>query len=134
MTSSTKHMTADHMDMYLAFVLREKRILKKRETSFSPAELFAAERQIRGVLKAVHAKLHKKEELDLVISRINKRRQLARDILRHCKGMTRKQVILVLDNFILFEDAMRKTAVPKIVLPDPSKGDAFYVPKKHNYR
>ncbi len=128
-------MSPDHMDLYLAFIFREKRILKSRETSFPSEELAAGEKAVRGVIREVHAKIKKKEELDLILTKPTKRRSLALDILRHCKGMTRKQVILVVDNFAMFEEALKKyTSSPKIVLPDPSKGDAFYVPKKHNYR
>jgi len=132
--SNTKSMSAEHMEMYLAFVLREKRVLRSRETSFPAAELAAAEKQVKGVMREIHAKLKKKEELDLVMSKPTKRRQLALDILRRCKGMTRKQVILIVENFALFEEVMKKNIMSKVVLPDPTKGDAFYVPKKHNYR
>ena len=122
------------MDLYLAFVLREKRVLRSRETSFPSDELAAAEKQIKGVIREVHAKVKKKEELDAIMSKPTKKRQLALDILRKCKGMNRKQVILVVDNFLLFDEVMKKTITSKVVLPDPTKGDAFYVPKKHNYR
>jgi len=132
--SNPKPMSAEHMDMYLAFVLREKRVLRSRETSFPSEELAAAEKQVKGVLREIHAKFKKKEELDMVMSKPTKRRQLSIDILRRCKGMTRKQVILVVENFLLFEEVMKKTITSKVVLPDPTKGDAFYVPKKHNYR
>jgi len=120
--------------MYLAFVLREKRVLRSRETSFPSEELAAAEKQIKGVIREVHAKVKKKEELDLIMSKPTKKRQLSLDILRKCKGMNRKHVILVVDNFLLFDEVMKKTITSKVVLPDPTKGDAFYVPKKHNYR
>jgi hypothetical protein len=127
-------MSAEHMEMYLAFVLREKRVLRSRETSFPSEELAAAEKQIKGVIREVHAKVKKKEELDLIMSKPTKKRQLSLDILRKCKGMNRKHVILVVDNFLLFDEVMKKTITSKVVLPDPTKGDAFYVPKKHNYR
>jgi hypothetical protein len=132
--ANTKTMSAEHMDLYLAFVLREKRVLRSRETSFPSDELAAAEKQIKGVIREVHAKVKKKEELDAIMSKPTKKRQLALDILRKCKGMNRKQVILVVDNFLLFDEVMKKTITSKVVLPDPTKGDAFYVPKKHNYR
>ena len=135
MPSFGKYMPSDHMDMYLAFVMREKRVLKSRETSFPSSELSLAEKQVRAVLREVHNRVKKKEELALVLSKPSKRRQLALDILRRCKGMARKQVVLIVENFALFDEVIKKTTVnTKVFLPDPSKGDAFYVPKKHNYR
>ncbi|MDD5348344.1 MAG: hypothetical protein PHT59_07010 [Candidatus Omnitrophica bacterium] len=132
--SNTKNMSPEHMEMYLAFVLREKRVLRSRETSFPSEELAAAEKQLRCILREVHSKIKKKEELDLILAKPTKRRQLALDVLRKCKGTNRKHVILVVDNFNLFEEVLKKAINTKIVLPDPTKGDAFYVPKKHNYR
>lgn len=133
--SKSKNMSPEHMDLYLAFVMRERRILKSRETSFPAEELASAEKQVRAVVREARVKIKKKEEFEQVIAKPAKRRQLGLDILRKCKGMTRKQVLLIMDNFALFEEVLNRSATTqKVVLPDPSKGDAFYVPKKHNYR
>ena len=127
-------MKPEHFDMLFAFMLREKRYLKKRETSFTEKELRDGEELFKFVIKAVTAKKLSAEELKEVQQNPVKRSRFASNILAKCGGLARKQVLAVMEHYdLVYAIIEKKHKEHKIVL-ESLKGDRFYNPKKRLYR
>lgn len=109
-------------------------MLKKRETSFSQEQLDDGKKLIERVVKAVETKT-KKEGVENALAKPSRVSKISGEIQRTVSRLKRAQVKTILENFQVFRGLFEETAVKeKVVLPDPLKGDRFYVPKKHNYR
>ncbi len=123
--------------MYLAFTVREHRLLKARETSFNAKELEDAEKLVRCAVKVVHDKAKKEGGFAIVLAKPSGRSEITREVSSKCKRLKPKQVKLIVETFIAFNEATARAeeaSKSKVQLPDPKKFDKFYVPKKHNYR
>ncbi len=130
-------MSSEHLDMLLAFIMREHRMLKARETSFNSKELEDGEKLVRCAVKAVNDKTKKEGGFATALAKASKKAEVSREISTKCKRFTKKQVKLIMDNFAVFNEAMTKheeASKTKVQLPDPQKFDRFYAPRKHNYR
>lgn len=120
----------------MGFVLREKRYLKTRETSFSQKQLKEGKRFIRGALAAARKIYPKKSEFEDALSKVSKRQKLAGGMARKCKRfLSRKQAKAIIENYETFSSIFSKLGGPKpLVALDPTKEDRFYAPRKHEYR
>ncbi len=127
-------MKSEHFDMLLAFVLREKRYLKKRETSFTDKELKAGEDLFKSVIKAVASKKLSAEELKEVQANPVKRSRFAGSILAKCGGFGRKQVLAIMEHYDLVYSVIEKKHKEHKIVIESLKGDRFYNPKKRLYR
>ncbi len=129
--------SSEHLDMLLAFIMREHRMLKARETSFNSKELEEGEKLVRCAVKTVLDRTKKEGGFLVVLAKPTKRAAITSEAASKCKRLSRKQVKLIIENFATFNEAMAKaeeSVKTKLSLPDPKKFDRFYEPKKHNYR
>ncbi len=127
-------MKPEHFDMLFAFMLREKRYLKKRETSFTDKELKEGEELFKAVIKAVAAKKLSPEELKDVQQNPVKRSRFVSTILAKCGGLGRKQVLLIMEHYDLVYSVIEKKHKEHKIVIESLKGDRFYNPKKRLYR
>lgn len=127
-------MKPEHFDMLLAFMLREKRYLKKRETSFTEKELKEGEDLFKAVIKAVQSKKLSPEELKEVQQNAVKRSRFVTTILAKCGGLGRKQVLAVMEHYDLVYSVIEKKQKEHKIVLESLKGDRFYHPKKRMYR
>lgn len=126
----------EDFDLLLAFIVREKRFLKIRETSFSEKQLKEGKNYIKDALAAAKKVYPKKAEFDEALISQNKRQKLAGAVARKCKRfLSRKQAKTIVENFVVFSNIFNKqTPLKRIVELDPTKEDRFYAPHKHEYR
>ena len=129
-----KKMSDDDFELLLAFIMREHRMLKNRETSFTPEQLADGESKIKHILKTVKSKIKKGETIDDHLTKPSKRAKLFSEAMANNRKIAKAQVKLIADNYKMFDQVMYKANEPKIVLPDLTKGDKFYIPKQHHYR
>ncbi|MFH1106524.1 MAG: hypothetical protein V1787_01365 [Candidatus Micrarchaeota archaeon] len=127
-------MKPEHFDMLLAFMLREKRYLKKRETSFTEKELKDGEEIFKAVIKAVQTKKLPDEELKEVQRNPVKRSRFVSAILAKCGGLGRKQVLLVIESYDLVYAIIEKKHKEHKIVIESLKGDRFYNPRKRLYK
>ncbi len=133
MAKPTK-MNDDEFELLLGFVMREHRMLKNRETSFTQEQLSDGELKIKHVLKAVKSKIKKGESIEDYLSKPARIAKLVSETVAKNKKIGRALIKLIVENYRLFDQVMFKSDQPKVVLPDLTKGDRFYVPKQHHYR
>lgn len=126
----------DDFDLLLAFIVREKRFLKLRETSFSEKQLKEGKKYIKDALAAAKRAYPRKTELEDALKSPTKRARVAGAVAKKCKRfLSRKQAKLIVENFVVFSSIFNKTTMLKrIVELDPTKEDRFYAPRKHEYR
>ncbi len=129
-------LSKEDLDLLLAFVVREKRFLKTRETSFSEKQLKEGKRFIRDALAAARKAYPKKSELEDALKKITKRQRLVGAVWRKCKRfLSRKQAKIIVENYQTFSGVFSKPAQLKpVVALDPTKADRYYAPRKHEYR
>ncbi|MFH1200459.1 MAG: hypothetical protein V1708_05305 [Candidatus Micrarchaeota archaeon] len=126
-------MKPEHFDMLLAFVLREKRYLKKRETSFTEKELKDGEDLFKSVIKAVQSKKLPEDELKEVQANPVKRSRFVSAILAKCGGLARKQVMAVVEHYDMVYSVIEKKHKEHKIVLESLRGDRFYNPKKRLY-
>ncbi len=128
-------MEFDDLDLLLGFVLREKRYLRTRETSFSQSQLNEGKRAIKDILKALRTACKNKVDLTDCLSKKTKRAALVSAASKKVRRTaTRKQVKLVAENYALFNAVFGKTVKTSNLQLDPHQGDRYYAPKKHDYK
>jgi hypothetical protein len=116
------------MDLYLAFAIRERRLLRSRETSFTQIQLRDAEKSLQKLVKSVR---EKKKLAELLAK--GKLAKLGTELGKQNKRFSRKQIALVLDNFPVFELSAGKVEEKKSEI-DYTKSDKYYTPKVHRHR
>jgi hypothetical protein len=126
----------DDFDLLLAFIVKEKRFLKIRETSFSEKQLKEGKNYIKDALAAAKRAYPKKLELEDALMSPTKRQRVASAVAKKCKRfLSRKQAKTIVENFVVFSSIFNKqTPLKRIVELDPTKEDRFYAPHKHEYR
>lgn len=132
--ANSKKMNDDEFELLLGFVMREHRMLKNRETSFTPDQLADGEAKIKHVLKTVKAFIKKNETVEDYLSKPAKSAALVSEASAKNKKVAKALVKTIVENYRLFDQVMHKSNEPKVILPDLTKGDKFYVPKQHHYR
>ena len=132
--ASKARLSADVFDMIFNFILREKRFLKKRETSLTQEELNSAEEVLKRSLKAISAKKHTDEEMREIEASDSKSKKLAKDVGSKCKPLTPKQVLAIVTNYSMVHNAIeKKHKEHKLVIEAIAGGDKFYKPRKRTY-
>lgn len=126
-------MDSDHLDLLVAFILREKRFLKKRETSFTEKELGEGEQLLKKAIKAVQAKKIPDEELRAVAAHPAKAKKLAGELKRKVKGFTPKQLLTLVENYELMYSVIEKKHKEHKVVIESLKADRFYNPRRRIY-
>ena len=126
-------MKPEQMDMLINFVLREKRYLRKRETSFTEKELREGEELLRKAVKAVVARKMSDQELGDAQTKPAKTKKLQKEIVKKCKGIGKKQLFVVLQNFDLFNNVIEKKQKEQKIIIESLNGDKFYNPRKRVY-
>lgn len=126
-------MHPDHLDLLISFILREKRFLKKRETSFTEKELREGEQLLKRALKAIASKKLSAEEMKEVQGNENKAKRFMKEILKRFKGLHPKQLLIVIRNYDLMYSVIEKKHKEHKVVVESLKGDRFYNPRRRIY-
>ena len=126
-------MNADHLDLLISFILREKRFLKKRETSFTEKELKDGEQVLKRALKAIASKKLSAEEMKEVQASEPKAKRLTNEIYKRFKGLNAKQLYLLVKQYDLFYSVIEKKHKEHKVVIESLKGDRFYNPRRRIY-
>jgi len=131
-----RELSKEDFDLVLGFVVREKRYLKTRETSFSERQLKEGKKLVKDALSAVKKIYPKKNELEDALQKTSKRQKLAGQVWAKCKRfLSCKQAKLIVENYRTFSTLFAKpTALKPLVALDPTKEDRYYAPRKHEYR
>lgn len=125
----------DDLELLLQFVLREKRYLRKRETSFSEAQLTAGKNIIKNALTTIRGVADGKKDLNETLVKVGARTELVGKVARKMgKKMEKAQVKLVVENYELFNAVFGKTVKVSNLQIDRSHNDRYYAPKKHEYK
>lgn len=125
-------MDANEFDLFLNFVIRNRRFLKKRETSFTEKQLDEGRKRVEKAVKAVEKMKIPEAEMEAWIKNPAKCAKIATE-MRKVSKVTPKQAKLMAENFKVFQSAVRQPTAPKLIFDQP-KNDRFYAPKPHNYR
>jgi len=125
-------MNKDELDLLLNFVARHGRMLKSRETSFSPKQLESGRKIVERAVRAVEKQKLSVDELAHAAENDGKKKKLAAEV-RKAAGCTPKQAQFIVENFPSFKSAVRQPVVLPIFLDSP-KSDRFYSPKPHRYK
>ncbi|MBU1197899.1 hypothetical protein KJ765_05320 [Candidatus Micrarchaeota archaeon] len=126
-------MNADHLDLLLAFILREKRFLKKRETSFTDQELRDGEQLLKRALKVMTAKKLTDEELRALAVNENKAKRMVLDLRKRVKSLSPKQLLIIVQNYELVYSVIEKKHKEHKIVIESLKGDRFYNPRRRVY-
>jgi hypothetical protein len=126
-------MEEEHMDSLIAFILREKRYLKKRETSFTEKELKDGEDILKKFIKAVQSKKYPDEFMKEAETNENKGKKIVKDILGKVKALTRKQLLVLIRNYPLIFGVIEKKHKEHKIFVEALKADKFYSPKRKVY-
>ncbi len=126
-------MDSDHLDLLISFILREKRFLKKRETSFTEKELSEGEALLKKTLKAIQAKKLSDEELRGMAGNPTKAKKLVNDVRKRFKGLSPKQLQTIVENYELMYGVIEKKHKEHKVVIESLKGDRFYNPRRRIY-
>jgi hypothetical protein len=117
-------MDLKRFDMFLAFVIRNERFLKKRETSFTQKELDYWKKISTEIVRRVSKKLSSGFEL----KNDDSRNKLAREINKSFKKASLKQVMLIVENYDAFAEAVKEGKDQKPVKITFQEGDRYYAP------
>jgi hypothetical protein len=126
-------MDPDHLDLLVAFILREKRFLKKRETSFTEKELHEGENLLKRALKAIQTKKIPDEEMAALAGSPVKSKRLVDDVRKRFKGLSAKQLQVIVENYALMYAVIEKKHKEHKVVIESLKGDRFYNPRRRIY-
>jgi len=119
-------MDLKHFDMFLAFVVRNDRFLKKRETSFTQKELDYWKKITTEIVRRISKKLSTGFE----IKNDESRRKLAREIRKTFKKASFKQILLIIEKYDSFVEAVREGKDQKRVKIPIQEGDKYYTPAR----
>lgn len=119
-------MDLKHFDMFLAFVVRNERFLKKRETSFTQKELDYWKKISIEIVRRASKKL----STGLELKNDDLRKKLARDISKTFKKVSFKQILLVIENYDSFVEAVKEGKDQKPVKITFQDGDKYYSPSR----
>ena len=126
-------MNEEHMDALIAFIIREKRYLKKRETSFTEKELKEGEDILKRFIKAVVGRKYPEEFLKEAELKPEKAKKIVHDIAGKIKALTRKQLLLLLSHYSLLYAVIEKKHKEHKIFVESLKADRFYSPKRKVY-
>ncbi|MFH0971470.1 MAG: hypothetical protein V1835_02780 [Candidatus Micrarchaeota archaeon] len=126
-------MKEDNMDSLISFILREKRYLKKRETSFTAKELTDGEDILKKFIKAVQTKKYPDEFLKEAETNPNKAKKIIRDIQGKLHALTRKQLLILVQNYALIYAVIEKKHKEHKIFVEALKADKFYSPRRKVY-
>ncbi|MEK6953468.1 MAG: hypothetical protein AABX01_00550 [Candidatus Micrarchaeota archaeon] len=122
-----------HMDLLIAFIMREKRFLKKRETSFTEKQLKEGEESLKKFIKAVVAKKYEEAFLKEAETNEAKAKKIVRDIAPKVRGLAKKQVLLLIQNYALIYAVIEKKHKEHKTFVEAMKADKFYSPRRKVY-
>ncbi len=126
-------MDQNSLDLLIAFIIREKRYLKKRETSFTDKELKEGEDILKRFLKAIATKKYPEDFLREAERNPNKTKKILRDIQPKLKSINRKQLLLLIQHYFLFFSVIEKKHKEHKIFVEAMKADRFYSPRRKVY-
>ncbi|MBI5225369.1 hypothetical protein HY989_05875 [Candidatus Micrarchaeota archaeon] len=126
-------MNEEHMDSLIAFIIREKRYLKKRETSFTEKELKEGEDLLKRFIKAVQSRKLTDEQLKALETNPLKAKKLLKEIVPKVKAFNKKQLVILIQNYTLIHSVIEKKHKEHKIFVETLKADRFYNPKRKVY-
>ncbi len=126
-------MDEENMDSLVSFILREKRYLKKRETSFTDKELKEGEDILKKFIKAVQSKKYPEELLKEAETNPNKAKKIVREIIPKVRKLSKKQLLILIQNYLLVYGVIEKKHKEHKIFVEALKADKFYQPRRKVY-
>jgi hypothetical protein len=126
-------MDENNLDLLISFILREKRYLKKRETSFTEKELKDGEDLMKKFIKTVQAKKYGDEILKELETNPNKAKKVVRDIAPKLRALNPKQLLILVQNYALIYSVIEKKHKEHKTFVESLKADKFYSPRRKVY-
>lgn len=126
-------MEAESMDLLIAFILREKRYLKKRETSFTEKELKDGEEVLKKFIKVMQSRKYPDELLREAERNPNKAKKIVREIGAKLRALDRKQLLVLIQNYALVFSVIDKKHKEHKIFVESMKADKFYNPRRKVY-
>lgn len=121
------------MDLLIAFVIREKRYLKKRETSFTDKELKEGEETLKKFIKIVQGRKYEEAFLKEAETSEARAKKIAREISPKIKALSKKQILLLIQNYALIYAVIEKKHKEHKTFVEAMKADKFYSPRRKVY-
>ncbi len=129
----------NQLDLFLAFVARQKRFLKVRETSFDASQLEEGVKICEKAVKAFHSTC---KSLGLgpgeFLSKPAPRAKATRSLRRKVPRLSPRQAKFIVDNLEAFQTAVALNNEPASGAKAAKKAsdyvDRYYQPVQHNYR
>ncbi|HLC47604.1 MAG TPA: hypothetical protein VJI13_00885 [Candidatus Norongarragalinales archaeon] len=122
-----------NLDLLVSFIIREKRYLKKRETSFTDKELREGEDTLKKFIKVVQARKYEEAFLKEAETNPNRAKKIVRDISGKVKALSKKQLLILVQNYALIYAVIEKKHKEHKTFVEAMKADKFYSPRRKVY-
>ncbi|MFH1751158.1 MAG: hypothetical protein ABH863_05760 [Candidatus Micrarchaeota archaeon] len=121
------------LDLLVSFIIREKRYLKKRETSFTEKELKDGEEVLKKFIKVMQGRKYEEAFLKDAETNPNKAHKIVREISPKIKSISKKQLVILAQNYLLIYSVIEKKHKEHKTFVEALKADKFYSPRRKVY-